>query len=469
MDSTSVVFHNFKAKEGNVIVSSGEYIECVYRVYRKRDLTSKVPTGADVFDLHGHMALPGFIDAHSHMQQWGLRLFCTDLSSARSWAEALRMLENAKTSWIFGVDYDETRWPSPPRQEDLNRFDRPAVIRRVCGHRALANDLALDEIERRHPEFLAESGLNERGALLLPSLITRSPDEMEMACSHAALRAFSSGITSIHEISSFRSIHSTKLRVTYYTPVFDERLPSLDGRGYKFFADGSIGSGTAAITRPYRDGGTGSLFWDDETFLSLLWHAAERGAQIMVHAIGDRAIAQTLRLIAEVSTSADLWRPRIEHLEMPSPRHLRVLRSLHGVASMQPNFVSRWSGRWGLYHQRLGWARVRRMNPFRSILTWRIPLAFGSDSMPPGPIYGLKGALHHPNTNQRLSVAETVRAYTEGGAFAEGEEQRKGTIKEGFFCDLAFLKGSFPEVEVVATVVGGTLTFDRTRCLGGSG
>jgi hypothetical protein len=102
------------------------------------------------------------------------------------------------------------------------------------------------------------------------------------------------------------------------------------------------------------------------------------------------------------------------------------------------------------------------MNPFRSVLIWGIPLAFGSDSMPPGPLYGIRGALCHPSVMQRLTLKEAVHAYTAGGAHAEGEEHRKGRIQEGFLCDLVLLRGPIPRCEVAATVIGGTPVFDRS-------
>jgi predicted amidohydrolase YtcJ len=90
--------------------------------------------------------------------------------------------------------------------------------------------------------------------------------------------------------------------------------------------------------------------------------------------------------------------------------------------SLQPNFVRRWGEIGGLYHRALGevffWG-----NRFRLLENLKANYAFGSDTMPPGPIYGILGALHHPIKEERLGLEEALYRYTTAGAEIFGERE----------------------------------------------
>ncbi|UCC93757.1 MAG: amidohydrolase family protein, partial [Thermoplasmata archaeon] len=99
----------------------------------------------------------------------------------------------------------------------------------------------------------------------------------------------------------------------------------------------------------------------------------------------------------------------------------------------------------------------------RDIWSRGIPMAFGSDNMPFGPLYGLQGAVHHPVEDQQLPPMVALRAYTEGSAYAVDAERWLGTIEPGKAADMALLDEDPDEavdltrVRAVATVLGGLL------------
>jgi hypothetical protein len=137
------------------------------------------------------------------------------------------------------------------------------------------------------------------------------------------------------------------------------------------------------------------------------------------------------------------------------------------VASMQPNFVARWSHPGGLYERRLGEERLMRNNPFRSIRQRKIHLAFGSDGMPYGPLYGMAGALEAPFTSQRLDPVGAIRSYTAEGAYASFTERDAGTLAAGKLADFVVLSGdprhvAMDRLTVIATVVGGDVVHRGT-------
>jgi predicted amidohydrolase YtcJ len=108
------------------------------------------------------------------------------------------------------------------------------------------------------------------------------------------------------------------------------------------------------------------------------------------------------------------------------------------IASMQPNFLQ-WSGPGGLYEARLGPGRDARIDPHRKVLDAGVALAFGSDGMPFGPLYGIHLAVNAPHPDQKVSVAEAIHAYTLGAAYAAFEEDSLGSLEPGKLADFIVL------------------------------
>jgi predicted amidohydrolase YtcJ len=133
---------------------------------------------------------------------------------------------------------------------------------------------------------------------------------------------------------------------------------------------------------------------------------------------------------------------------------------------MQPNFVHRWQNNGGMYHRILG-KRYLRMNCFKSLLNAHAEVVFGSDCMPLGPLYGVKGAVWHPSNCGRLHIADAFRLYTEAGAYATFDEKKKGRINPGYFADLVFLnknplkEGNLNSLKVDAVMVNGSFAYRR--------
>jgi predicted amidohydrolase YtcJ len=141
-------------------------------------------------------------------------------------------------------------------------------------------------------------------------------------------------------------------------------------------------------------------------------------------------------------------------------------RQTSAVASVQPNFL-RWAEEGGLYDERLGERRRKRTNRYADLLGSDVPLAFGSDCMPLGPLFGIHRAVNAPIEGQRLPVTEALRAYTHGVAYAGFDEDRLGTIETGKQADLVVLDRSpwdHPEaieaIDVSLTVVDGRIAYD---------
>jgi predicted amidohydrolase YtcJ len=132
------------------------------------------------------------------------------------------------------------------------------------------------------------------------------------------------------------------------------------------------------------------------------------------------------------------------------------------VVSAQPNFL-KWAREGGLYDDRLGVERRRDSNRFGALQDAGATLAFGSDCMPMGPLYGIQQTVTAPEPAQRLSVTDAVRAYTHGAAYAGFDEERMGAVERGKCADFTVLEASpwnvpddeITDIDVAMTVVGG--------------
>lgn len=450
-----------------------------------------------IFPLNGRFLMPGFFDGHVHFLRVGLdRTFFVDLSQAKSLSEALELLraraEARPGEWVVGRGWDESRWPERRYLEraDLDRAvpKQPCCAVRVDGHMMVANTLALARCLRPEGEFvdrerghLWEEAVDEVLALVRPERET-----LVEAVAEASRFAASLGITAVADMPSARDLPAFQVaerrgllrtRIFAYLPV--ELLPHITAlgihRGYgspflrivgvKAFVDGSIGAKTAALLEPYRgELGRGRVLLGRGELARLWRKAMEAGLQMAIHAIGDRAIEEVLAA-ARLAGVGFHDRHRIEHLELPTPAQLSRMKDLGLLASMQPNFLQ-WSGPGKMYEDRLGPARDSRVDPHRWILDQGIPLAFGSDGMPMGPLYGIGLALDPPHPVQRVTVEEALNAYTKGSAYAAFAEDEVGETAPGKWADLVVLsadprKTPWPEIKVEATFVAGELVFSR--------
>lgn len=441
-----------------------------------------------VVDLQGRALLPGFIDAHNHFVHYGLRLLRLDLSNVRDKDALLQSVaERAKMTpgdgWVVGHSWDEAKWSEKalPTQDELDQAagGRRALLARVDRHGGLATSAALREAGIARGPFVVESDYEKLTRLTQPSLGT-----LVKAIVQATRRAHELGVTSSHVIchgddlaalQAARDTGALGVRVSCFIEEAKlEHAIALGARrglgdawvrllGLKLFADGSFGSRTAAVSFRYHDApGDGMLVHEEGRLEALVKRARQAGLQIAVHAIGDRAARRVVDAL-EAAGVTPSERARIEHLEMVDDVDVKRAAAMGVIASVQPNFTGEWGHKGGMYEARLGWAHARRLNRYRAYLDAGLPLAFGSDDMPLGPLYGVRSAVEAPEPAQRVTVEEALRAYTAGAAWAGFAEDEVGTLREGMLADLVVLTGdpraSLEGVRVAMTVVGGEVVF----------
>lgn len=457
-----------------------------------------------VLDVGSRLALPGFVDSHTHLATVGAERRALDLRSATSREElAARVQRRAQTlppgAWVVGRNWDESRWPvrAYPTREDLDRAapHHPTALSRVDMHMAAANTAALDrlELEGLPGVEVDEAGrptgvLKEEAFEALLALTRPGPEAVVEGIEAMGREAHRLGVTSISDVVRPAEVAAyLRLQRSGRLPLRVNLMPRLEAEeplrqaglstglggthlrlgALKAFMDGSLGARTAALSEAYTDdpGNRGRLMYDEGEIQGLLRAPAEAGFQLALHAIGDRGIDLALRCLS----SAPAARHRVEHLELPHGAHLKALASQGLVASMQPNFIGAWSRPGGMYEDRLGKERLRGNNPLRRVLEAGIPLAFGSDMMPFGPLLGLHWAVNAPFEDQRVSPEEALRAYTLGGAYAMHQEAVKGSLEPGKLADVAVLEadprektGGIKDIPVYATILDGAVVYQAS-------
>ncbi|MFW9847188.1 MAG: amidohydrolase, partial [Candidatus Thorarchaeota archaeon] len=241
--------------------------------------------------------------------------------------------------------------------------------------------------------------------------------------------------------------------------------------GVKIFTDGSIGAATACLSKEYKSekGNKGRLLYDKKKYARIIKRAIQNRIQTVTHAIGDAALEMVITAFEELKDKSKIreQRHRIEHAETINEWQIRRAVSLGLILSMQPNFVGRWQHEEGLYDTRLDEETVRGMNMFRVALDNGARLAFGSDGMPYGPLYGIWSATTHPNDRVRITVEEALRCYTLEAAYASYMDQTVGSLAVGKRADFVVLSedilNTVPEeindINVEMTIVGGVVEY----------
>jgi predicted amidohydrolase YtcJ len=462
-----------------------------------------------VLDLDGLTVVPGFIDAHNHLVNYGMEMLrsaalfgCTSIPEIISRLKHHRQ-RHGSSGWILGHGFDHERLEEGrfPTKEDLDKTfdDTPVMIVRVCKHACVVNSAVLKLIPNRLSEAERTTGiLTEKSAVLawrrIPEL---TPREMERASLLACEEARSRGITGVHviigdakELAALQALHrdmSLPLRIYAVVPVDMwqdlARLGLSTGSGdewlrigpVKFYADGSMGARTAALYEDYSDdpGNRGELIWDSKRLAEEIAKLQNAGFGAAVHAIGDRTTDEVVKGIETALDGRDnrIFRHRIEHAAMTSDACLKKMSELAIPAVVQPQFVL--SDFWTI--DRVGEERYKKAYRFKSMLKYGITLAMGSDCsvevMDPFQLVFRAAARDKRSMEESLSPLEALKAYCMGSSYASFEEKIKGSLEPGKLADFAVLSHDIldidiPEIETVRTLhtcVGGKFYPEITR------
>jgi predicted amidohydrolase YtcJ len=458
---------------------------------------------------------------------YGLSLKQVDLAEVPTKAEALERVAAGVAAtpagrWVHGRGWDHSLWEGGafPTRGDLDSVapHHPVYLRRKCGHVGWANSRALELAEinaatpdpfggaiDHDPETGEPTGILKELAMDLVARLFEAPtlDEATEAIKAAMANAHRLGITGVHTmegataLSAFQQLEADgalAMRILIQVPeknldaAIQMGLRSGFGNerlrigGVKMFADGALGARTAYMLEPFEGepDNYGIPVATAEHLREQVGKASRAGLAAFVHAIGDRANREVLDAV-EASRKAGEGlhlRHRIEHTQLLHPDDIPRLAKLGVIASMQPIHATQDM----LLANDLWGSRSAGAYAFRSLLDSGAVLAFGSDC-PVEDLNVMKG-IHAAVTRrradgspgpdgwypeQRLTVDETVYAFTAGAAYASGEEAIKGTLSPGKLADLVVLSQDIFAIDpmvildtkVMATMFDGRLVYNH--------
>jgi predicted amidohydrolase YtcJ len=403
--------------------------------------------------------------------------------------------------------------------------ERPVFLSRYDGHMGVVNTRALTlagitaktadpagGVIARQPNSQEPTGLLRDNAMNLVSHLIPLPSEEEIlqAIQAALKECRQQGVTGVVDLpegnpATLRrlfQLYQRLARAGQLTCRIDLRFPLASWKqladlgvsnnfgddwvkigGLKGFIDGSLGSSTAKFFEPYahEPTSTGVYLTPLTKLREDILGADKAGLAVCVHAIGDRGNAELLDIFAEAikQNGPRDRRFRVEHTQHLRPAEYRRFAELGAIPSMQPYHIID-DGRWA--ENRIGAKRCASSYALRSLLDAKAKVAFGSDwpVVPISPLLGIDAAVHrrtldgkHPKgwfPEQRITVQEALEAYTLTGAYAIFAEKSRGSLEAGKLADLVVLsrdilaeseKEKITETEVVLTVIGGRVVFEK--------
>lgn len=497
----------------------------------RRAISALAGAGTRRIDLGGRVAIPSFNDAHQHLLPLGLGMLHVNVrpEQVRTLDELLGRIRAAaaaapRGNWVLarGYDHNELDVRRHPTEAELTAAapDHPVLVRRTCGHMAVANAAALALAGVGHNTPDPEGGVIERRAGRLTGLFQERAmrllydhvpepgdaalvDAIERAGRHMNGQGFTAVMDAnvgmaggIMEVAAYRAAQATgRLPVRVWVclagnpegiadAAWAQGVRPGDGDdmlrwgAMKVFADGSAGGLTAAMFEPYRQGGTGVFCFPEAAMHGLLDRYHREGWQLAIHAIGDAAIEQVLSGM-EAADSAAMpvagRRHRIEHCGFLSPSQMARMAARGIEPVPQPVFMYEFGD---LYVTNLGEARAAAAYPMRSWLEAGQNPAASSDApvSSTDPFQNLftmvtrqtnKGTVI--GAQEAISLEQAMHCLTYCGAYTQFAEDRRGRIRPGMLADIAVLSRDIfadgPEAlrdtRADLTLLGGKAVFDR--------
>lgn len=492
-----------------------------------------------VHDLGGRMVLPGFNDSHSHPLSAGLEMGECNLYDATTQTEVEGIIrgyasKNLSLEWIRGNGWQLPIFPhANPRRELLDKLvpNRPAFFFAADGHSGWANSkaLALAGVTRETKDPVG--GRIERDAdgdpsgtlresamgLVTDKMPPYTPEIRIGAARRGLAEANRFGITSITDadvwleyLEAYNALErrgelTARVNATLHSeekapiPAETARLVDLRKRfnggrisigAVKFYADGVIEAGTAALLQPYLDrkGSAGELNYTPEDLAARFTALDAEGFQIHIHAIGDRAIRVSLDALQQtrqVNGPRDA-RPIVAHIELFDPADIPRFRTGGVIASFQPFWAQADEYITQLTEPQLGPARSRWLYPIATMMNSGAVVVGGSDWSVSSlnPLDAIQTAVTRRSIKvsegpawipeERVDLPRMLAAYTITAAYASRTERETGSLETGKLADLIVLdKNLFAipitelhNVKVLLTVLEGKAVWEDSSFAG---
>lgn len=497
----------FAVKDGKILeVGTSNYITEKYNATKTLNAYSKT-------------ILPGFIDAHAHLYNFGLGLQNVDLVGTTSKEETLQKIvdfQNEKNKdFIYGRGWDQNDWSVKdfPSKKELDSLfpNTPVALSRIDGHALWVNSKVLEmasitsATNMEGGEVVLEngepSGIIIDAPMKLVFDIMPTPSKMisTKALTDAEEVCLSLGLTTVNDagldkdiielIDELQQAGEMKLRVYAMVSNNEENLhhflnkgiiktDRLHVRSVKIYGDGALGSRGAALRAPYsdKDGHFGAMITNAAQLDSLAQRILKAGYQMNTHAIGDSANISVLRAYKKALDGKKDARWKIEHAQVVSLSDFDAF-SKNIIPSIQPTHATSdmyWA------EDRLGAKRIKGAYAFKTLLNKAGLVALGTDFPVENvnPMYTFYAATarkdlkQYPENGYRkeegLTREETLKGMTIWAAFSNFEENEKGSMEAGKFADFIIIdkdimtcpEDEIPNIKVLKTYINGELVYE---------
>ena len=505
---------NNNNKATSFAVKDGKFI------YVGDDSVTSKYSSSNIINAEGLPVYPGFIDSHAHFYNLGFFNDQVNLKETKSFEEVLKRVMEFNNSndkdFIIGRGWDQNDWvnKSFPTNKLLNEEfpDKAIVLRRIDGHAYLVNDFALNlaGIDKSSNvdggEFVKSNGkltgvLIDNAMRLIDDIIPDpTKEESVKALISAQEIAFENGLTTISEagisreqielidslqktgvlkIKIYAMIENNPEDVDYYLEQGPYKTDKLNVRSVKVYADGALGSRGASMIDEYSDrrGYFGIIRTPIDSINKLAFKLAGTKFQMNTHAIGDKANRIVLNAYGDALFNFRDPRWRVEHAQVINENDIDLFNPKI-IPSVQPTHAT--SDMYWLY-DRVGKKRANLAYAYKELLTRSKVIAFGTDFPVEdiSPIMTFYSAVARKDIDgypsegfqmeNSLNRADALYAMTVFGAYANFEENEKGSIEIGKSADFIILdndliiseEDKIPSTNTVATFIDGELVFNR--------
>jgi predicted amidohydrolase YtcJ len=487
-----------------------------------------------VIDLRGRTMVPGMTDAHHHLSGVGFREMTLNLEGINNLEDFLakvkeRVVQKKPGEWVTGRGWIETFWTPPvfPTRWDLDKVapENPVFLDRADGHGAVANSAALKiaGVDKSTPspfggEISRDKQSGEPNGMLLDAaqdLVQRhipgtTAAEAERAIILGVNRDVKLGWTQVQdpggsyaEVALMEKLYeSGKIKLRIYKalsapgteadrllsegPIVGKYGNHLTVRALKLYADGSLGSRSAALLQPYSDkpDTSGFLTIKEEALQPVLQEALRKGIQIETHAIGDRGnrfildqYEKAMNAVPKAQWKIKEPRWRVEHSQIVNPADIPRFAKLGIIPSMQASHAI---GDLHFAPSRLGIARLAGAYAWQSFIKSGSIVPGGSDApvergepmiefyaaVARKDLKSFSGEGWHPE--EAVSREQALKMFTVWPAYAAFEETLRGSMEVGKLADFTVFSADImkiPETEIlktrcVMTVIGGEIVYE---------
>ncbi len=484
----------------------------IAKVGTNKEINALIGKDTKVINLKGKTVVPGLVDSHIHVADFGRVLTWINLKDVNSIEEMQSRLRErtkkiTKGRWIIGNGWDENRFIEKryPNRGDLDEVapENPVIFYHQCERVCVVNSMALEMTKITKETEAPLDGTIERNVktdeptgvlredatdLVWKKIPEPNEEELIEGAKLAFERIVEAGVTGINwivtspsEVSVIHRMTENKLPLRAHLIVPEKILNQLDASdsrlitGVEISIDGFLAARTAAMHKPYvgDSAAKGNLLYTQEELNALVAKVHKTNFRLVIHAMGDQAIDMALTAIEKALTEAprESHRHRIEHASVLNKDLIERIKKLGIIVSVQPKCVISEFSVWSAV-DRLGPERARWLYPLKTLNEEGIKVIGGSDCPmePLSPLQAIQAAVTRQFfPEEQITVNEALRMYTINAAYATSEEKIKGSVEEGKLADLTVLSTNpqttspkkIGNINVESTIVGGKVVYKK--------